>query len=400
MRWVRLSAAASGLLIASLLAGTASAQVRSSPTLREANSDASIYPVRSALTSTRVKEQPPETVVSGDPVPADYVAGDGPYSGNFCDDVWGCCCCCCEAGVYAGAEATFLWLLDEPTQKVVLQDLVTNQFTVCESDPGLGSGFRTWAGLHCCGWGFRATWWHFDGDNAETEPSVPVKVPTSVSAFDMDLDVVDVELTQKMCLRCWRIYSSFGGRYASLQRTSTVAGFGTVGNGVDLAGIALGTHEVEGSGFTFSVGGARPVGCCCGWNVFWNFRGSLLWADTTAYALTDANAVTIQGIGQASAHSRDEAFAGSDKEEIFIAEVQAGLLYEHCLCCLPACVFFRAAVEYQYWNTGDLTAQTGSFAFLQGGPNPPFGGRVDATANAHDGDLNLLGVSVAAGLCY
>lgn len=406
MRWVRLSAAASGLLIASLFAGAAPAQDRSaqpSPTLLEANSGPTIYPVKSVLTSSTAPPQEPqpvpETVVKGDPV-MEYPQGEFRHTGNFGDDVWDCCCCCCESGLFGGVEATFLAPLNEPTQTVVLQDQVTNESHVCESDAGLGLGVRTWLGLQRCGWGFRGTFWHFEGDHTEVEPSVPVKTPTCVSAFNLDLDVLDIEVTQKMCFHCWQVYTSFGGRYAHLERSSTVVGFGTLGNNVDLVGLAIGANELEGCGFTFAIGAEKPLGCCfCGWNLFWNFRGSCLRADTKAYALTDANAVTIQPIGQASAHSRDEAFAGKEAQDVFIAEFQAGLQYERCLCCVPATLFFRAVLEYQHWQTGDVTAQTGSFAFLAGGP-PAFGGRVDASANGHDGDLTLFGVSVSAGLTY
>jgi hypothetical protein len=56
-------------------------------------------------------------------------------------------------------------------------------------------------------------------------------------------------------------------------------------------------------------------------------------------------------------------------------------------------------VEYQHWDTGNVLAQSNSFAFLRGGA-PPFGARVDASAIAHDGDLDLLGFVLGAGLCY
>src|SRR5262249_33426031 len=146
--------------------------------VREGNGEATIQPVKSALVgSTPRKEPAASPAANGDSMPENS-ARDFCHTGNFGDDVWNCCACCCESGLFGGAEATFLAPLDEPKQRVVLQDLVTGQTHSCESDSGLGCGVRTWLGLQRCGWGFRATFWHFEADNVKTEPSVPIKSPT------------------------------------------------------------------------------------------------------------------------------------------------------------------------------------------------------------------------------
>jgi hypothetical protein len=84
---------------------------------------------------------------------------------------------------------------------------------------------------------------------------------------------------------------------------------------------------------------------------------------------------------------------------VFISEIQLGVQYERCLRCFPTKLFFRAALEFQHWTTGDTSAWSDSFAFLHDGPDE-FGGRVDASADAHDGDLDLLGFAIAFGLTY
>ena len=118
-----------------------------------------------------------------------------------------------------------------------------------------------------------------------------------------------------------------------------------------------------------------------------------------AGTLTEANAVITSPVVGA-ANSRDIALACDDgSDEVCISEFQVGLQYERCLACVAANLFCRVALEYQYWDTGDLYATSSSYAFLQGG-YPEFAGRVDASADAHDGDLDLIGLALRVGLDY
>jgi hypothetical protein len=336
----------------------------------------------------------------------EYVAADGgpsPFVEEDSSPLWcevqGACYSSCQAGFFFGVEGTFLAPIGEPDQTVILTDLTTGQAYTGSVNPGFGAGVRTWAGLHHCGRGIRFQYWHFGNDAIYVDPAVPIAGdPAFSGAFYLRADTIDVELVQSFpCFCGWRLDGSFGGRYAKLERNGTIVGYGTVGNDVDLYGLAMGANEIEGSGFTFSLRGRKPIGCS-GWHRFWSYRGSLLWADSTASALTEANATTQDPA--AAANSRDQAFAVRDgTENVYISEIQLGVQYEHCLCCLPATVFLRAAFEYQHWNTGSVSARSNSYAFLQGGP-PEFGGRVDASSRAHDGDLNLIGFALAAGLTY
>jgi hypothetical protein len=215
------------------------------------------------------------------------------------------------------------------------------------------------------------------------------------------MQVYDVELTQRMCWHDCRVYASFGARYANIERNKTIVGYGDVGD-VSVTGLAMGANEMNGCGVTYSLAGVTPMRqCCmpCGWYWYYGVRGSTLWADTSASALTDATAVVNSDNITATANSRDKAFAAGDDMCLYAAEVFAGVQYEQCLCCIPASLFFRAGFEYQHWETGDVRAQSSSFAFLAGGP-PVFGGRVDAFSRAHDGDLDLIGFAIAAGLTY
>jgi hypothetical protein len=222
---------------------------------------------------------------------------------------------------------------------------------------------------------------------------------------------LDIELIQRFPCLTWKIDTSFGARWARLEREGTVVGFGDVGNGVSLTGLATGSNLIEGMGFTASIGSnvpliSHPCGCVgecqcppCHWFWFWNFRGSVLWSDGKAFALTEATAVT-KNAAAGFATSRDSAFVGEDlSQTVSIAGLQLGVEYQRCLTCLPATCFIRGGFEYQHWDTGDMLAQSDSFALLVGG-DPQFGGGVDARARAHDGNLDLLGFFVGAGLTY
>ncbi len=370
---------------------------------------------------------PPAAPVRGDIGYQGVASGVGaPAPNEVWGNVWGACYGCCKSGVIGGVEGTFLAPIGEPSQSVTLTNLLNNNVFRGQSNPGLGAGVRAWLGFqHLNGWGYKVRYWHFGNNAMDLNPVVPVSTPAFYENFFLESDIVDVELTQKFCIGCWKVDTSFGGRWARLQRNSSVVGFANLGN-VNLYGLATGANAIEGAGFTFSLGGRRrvdwclpfavpgchgaacdvnnPLACCkpkgC-WHVFWKMRGSLLWADSTAWALTETTAAIIPPVGAAVANSRNSAFATKDhSENVFIAEAQLGLQYERCLTCLPATFFFRAAAEYQHWETGNVMASANSFAFLQGGGPPAFGGRADAAANAHDGDLDLVGFVLGAGITY
>ena len=329
-----------------------------------------------------------------------YIGNEIPVAGNW-GDVCGSFLCCPEKCSYfeVGAEGTFLAPISEPRQRVILTDLVTNQQFIGESNPGFGSGIRTWVGFQSKGWGYRARYWHFGNDLVVTQPVTPQgDQPGFIETYGLRGNTLDLETTQRFVFCRQTVHTSFGARWASLTRSAAVAGFGTLGNGVDLSGLAFGANELEGIGLTTSIGASRPLACKCGWTAFWNLRGSILWADSVVTTLADATAATSAPVAVAT--SRNKASASADhSQNVFIADVQIGLEYEKCLTCMPATFFFRTGFEFQHWETGNLLSRSNSFAFLQGGP-PAFGGRVDAQADAHDGDLSLIGFFVGGGLRF
>jgi hypothetical protein len=343
----------------------------------------------------------------GEPTPSEgdvTVVEEGFDSLDQPNHLWGdvrnLCGSCCQSGLYMGVEGLYLAPFDEPEQRVTFTDLVTSGSHSGASNPSLGTGVRTWIGMQDCGRGFRISYTHFGNENIEPIPSVPINgQPSFLETYYLNTDTVDVELTHSFDFCTSEYEASLGARYASLERNSTTVGYGTVGD-VNLLGVAMGANEIEGAGFTGMLSGRKPLGCNCGWHAFWRYRGSLLWADSTASVLTEGNAVIKAPIGAAAANSQDRASASKDHDEtVFISELQLGVQFCQPLCCSPALFFFRVAVEYQLWRTGDVFAESNSFASLAGGP-PLFGGQVDATSKAHDGGLDMFGLVIGTGITF
>jgi hypothetical protein len=321
-------------------------------------------------------------------------------SNHLWTDVGNLCGSCCKSGLFVGVEGLYLAPFDEPEQRVTFSDLVSGDSYSGSSNPSLGTGVRGWIGMQNCGRGFRISYTHFGNENIKPIPSVPVNgQPSFLETYYLNSSSLDVELIHAFQFCTHEYAASLGARYASMERNGTTVGYGTVGD-VNLLGVAMGANKIEGAGFTGMLGARKPIGCNRGWYAFWRYRGSLLWADSTVSVLTEGNAVIKAPIGAAAANSQDRASASKDQDEnVFISEVQLGVQYCKPLCCSPARFFFRAAVEYQLWRTGDIFAESNSFASLAGDP-PLFGGQVDATSNGHDGGLDMFGVVIGAGITF
>ncbi|MDA7979070.1 MAG: hypothetical protein MPJ50_09925 [Pirellulales bacterium] len=384
MRCVKLFAIANGILLAGLLSANAVAE----------------EPFRAPATPSSYFQDPPA------PAPVVDGGNTGPQTAGqqVYGDFISACNTCVGCGFYGGVESTNLVAFSEPDQQVVLTDLLTGQQFTGTSSPGLGTGVRTWVGIQRCGWGTRATYWHFEEDTVNVDPIAANFAAPAFTQFNeiyhLNMDVVDLEFTQEIACNCWTFNSSIGGRYADIEREAKVVGIGRLGGGTDLLGLAVGSNEIEGAGITFSIGASRPLYHRCGWNFFWNYRGSYLYTDYSASSLTQADAFRTAPMVNATAIARNAAFAAANNDEgVYVSEAQIGLQYERQLCCVPALFFCKIAVEYQHWDTGDAFAQSTSFAQVQGVPGP-YGARVDSTSVAHDGDLDLIGFTIGSGFTY
>lgn len=327
-----------------------------------------------------------------------------------------------DSGVYGGASVSFIAPLREPRQQVALQDLTTGQIWFQDTSTGVGTGARMWLGIMPESQGFRAQVFTLAIDDVTLQPTVPLMAkPAFSSVSHADIDAFDLEYTQIFGVGAHCIESSLGVRFADVSVQANTVGYGDVGNGVSLYGLSMAACEMQGVGFTGSIGGHISLldivahsyekkdksagqpdnfpNWLAGWGLFYLVRGSVLWSETSVGVLTDANAVT-QGSISGSAFSRNKATVNDDTQSVTgNFELNFGLEYERCLARLPSTLIFRAGFEYQRWSLGDLAANSNSAAFLVGGQDP-FGGAVTATADRFDNYLDLFGIMVSVGLTY
>lgn len=344
----------------------------------------------------------------------EMVDGGGCRLAPLWQNMHGFACMCCTSGLEAGVEFTMLAPVCENFPEVTFTNLVSGQSWETEGASGLGTGVRTWLGFqNPNGVGARVTYWTLGSMVNCPDPIVPTPLkPVMEDNYYLNAQTLDVELLTNFCFCGSELEIGLGACYAAMRRNTTALGYGEVGDlsaMTTLYGLAAAADEIEGMGVTASIGGRVPVWqkicdpcnpcpqATCG--IFWNARGSVLWADTSAFVRTEAHAYTKSLGAPASSFSRDTAFACSESDAIGIFGMQIGVDYERCLACVPAKFFARTALESQYWGAGTVSATSESYAYLKGAP-PLFGGRADAAATAQAGDLGLLGVSVGLGLTY
>lgn len=305
-----------------------------------------------------------------------------------------------QATGYFGAETTHLWAIDEPTQQLFLTDTVTGQVFPGYSDAGLGHGVRTWVGVENENTGARVRYWYFSEENIDNNPFVPGSIGSAlIETHNLESQTLDIEMTQKFRLRRSHLNTSFGARYARLERNAAVTGFATLGNDlVDVSGVAMGANKLDALGFTGSIGGERQLfrragrGNQNGVAFFWNFRGSVLRGDALASAFTEASASTRPPAAPDSDSAQDFFSLMSTDDTFQIYDFQAGLTYDWSSGWCPGIWSMRLGVEYQHWETGDLFAPSVSSALVDGVAGAtPFGGSADGITNAEDGDLDLIG---------
>jgi hypothetical protein len=357
-------------------------------------------------TSTPAVEPPVEGM--------EVVDGGVCHLGSVCQNLRGFACMCCASGLEAGVELTLLAPVCESFPDVAFTDLASGQSWVTDGSSGLGAGVRTWVGFqNPNGFGARVTYWDLGSMVSCPDPVVPTPLkPAMADNYYLNAQTLDVELLTNFCFCGSELEIGLGACYAAMRRNQTALGYGEVGDFpamTTLYGLAASADEIEGMGVTASIGGRVPVWqticdpcnpcpqATCG--IFWNARGSVLWADTSAFVRTETHAYTKALGAPASSYSRDTAFACSENDAIGIFGMQIGIDYQRCLTCVPARFFARTALESQYWGAGSVSATSESYAYLKGAP-PLFGGRSDAAATAQSGDLALLGISLGCGLTY
>jgi hypothetical protein len=320
-------------------------------------------------------------------------------NGTGCDDCNDCTDWDCQTagGFYAGVEATLLWadINGSPSQVGTFDPfgapVSVHSSAYSDVGDGMTASPRLWLGYQGSGcWGVVGRYFDYRSTAMTLDPFAgPLDTLGLMSNNKLRAYNMDIEATRLFDRGCWSGNVSLGVRHASLNSTSSISSNSVVGTDL-VSGIAMTDRQFNGTGLTFGFLGRRPIGCS-GANFFINARGSMLWGNSAASAEAATSILTPLG----AASDFQFAAAGNDEGELFIGEIQAGVEWEYELQCAPATAFLRLAGEFQYWE-GDhgLNASAVSTSFAVPGAT------VVSAATAGDQQLDLFGVSLAAGISY
>jgi hypothetical protein len=312
------------------------------------------------------------------------------------------------ARFFFGSQFTFLAPTSESEQRVSLTNLKTSGVYQESLETGLSGGTRFWAGIRSGNSGVVATGWLLRSETVDLPSDVRGKDEWGfTNAYDLDAATVDIELFQSFCFFNSELRATFGGRYAEMARTGLVNGFGDIGD-TSVSGLAHGATELTGWGITTSFGGRTQMGflrhfrgeylhCYNPWFFVWNVRGSVLDAQVTASALTEAR-VSNNAKMPAIASSTDGSY-GTWEGMVAIGGIQIGTEYRRPVHWCHGLFSVSTGFEGQYWQTGDVMAQSKSHAYLMSSA-PLFGSRVESISDVNSDDLGLAGAYLRVGLEY
>jgi len=310
----------------------------------------------------------------------------------------------------AGTEATFL-APDLNTGSVSYR--IQDQFSTPELDETFGSedididdfyvAPRLWLGIQRGCSGIVARYWHMQAAEATFDPFTftPPGPPLDFGYFmqnRFEAYTIDLEGSRNFCFHDTKNTFTFGARYASLSHDAVLSADALINDGAGgtgvLSGNARSNRRAYGTGITTSLSGRKPLFCNSCIHLFYGLRGSVVWGKISNSVETDTIEIT-QG---ASAGSYNGAVSLVD-DAMFIGEAQLGFEMDYRVICFPADAFFRVALEYQYWDANEGSAQASSFAGF-GGPSPAAFSQGQAFADANGLTLDLIGLSIGTGFTW
>ena len=299
---------------------------------------------------------------------------------------------CCGPKWVFGAEAVWLAPIRgdrDLTFQTARSDVAVDQFYPDAKADGLVATPRVWLGIQGEKWGLVTRYWRMEEG---TSIYTPGNAFSSYIASDcFKAETFDIELTRRACLRGWDTVVSGGLRYAELDQRTNLSVVDALAETDILSGSAYVRNHFGGVGFTGALQGIKPINDC-GLNLFYVARGS--WLVNGADAVNTVETSATYGGGSGFATSRNGAATTGCDGNLFIGELQLGTQWNFALCERCNDAFFRIALEYQYWDTGD----TGSAASI----STASGGATSAAAEALSGNthLSLVGFLLGAGFNY
>jgi hypothetical protein len=351
-----------------------------------------------------------------EPIPTarDSSGNEFAASGDCCYD--DCACCPPQPCLFwvGGVEATFL-VPDLNRQNATfgterIDDEGSEWFSKQSEDiDSMYISPRIWLGVQGCRWGANLRYWHLRASEGSYDPSIggfgtwddyDCGKPDVgfFSCSSLDAYTVDLELTRRFCLNdCW-MQAAIGVRHAELWNDDGITGLALTDEGL-LNGFSRANRNSRGTGILLGLYGRKPLFPCSCVSWFYNARWSALWGSTQTSVETFASVQSTDPDYVASAASVNGAYTTVD-DTMFIGEIQLGLEWDYCLCCLPANAFFRVAVEYQRWDGGQGFSASNSFAGITEMSDVDPTSIVSTSAISDEPQLDLLGFTIGTGLTW
>ena len=323
-----------------------------------------------------------------------------------------------DSGLVAATESTFLSASTLGTTKVITTDLLSNETDSREVEGGFGFGQRIILGLQSNVFGLEVIYWNFADESFDSgDWKNGSHTPQFGLGRRLDIETLDLGITQRFCLSGCRIKTALGLRmleFGASEQAHAMRSYHQ--NVIEVSSAAMLKRDVDAIGPTLAIAGkhsAWPRGCNCGstcrtdcfaihqryrCKVYWDTRISWLWADQSTSAMSEAVAATATLDNPAVARSQDSAITTTNESELQMHfGLQAGIEVCRRMGCRSNCVL-RCGLEYQYFEIGrDYTASTSS-AFLTDGSE--FGAQTAALAENSSTDLHMFGVTFLAGVNY
>ncbi|MGB0599967.1 MAG: BON domain-containing protein [Rubripirellula sp.] len=221
------------------------------------------------------------------------------------------CSCCAQEELTFGTEGTYLGVIGEGNNQLVIIDDLTGETAVSDSQIGFAAGQRFWLGVQDSGVGIVGKYWLLGSRLIDaTFAYVPPSDIAFQSNYMLDLQVFDLLYFHEFCCNGCTLRASLGGRYADLDRAITLTASGKSG-GIFINGNTRSNYDSDGFGGVAILAGSTPI-CWLGakransnWSFFWEFAGSILQTNAEVQGRSAVNAFHSNGSSEFS-NSVDE----------------------------------------------------------------------------------------------
>jgi hypothetical protein len=220
------------------------------------------------------------------------------------------------------------------------------------------TGNRGWIGVvGARGLGIRGRYFEYD---AETLDSDFITVDTDGNTFEavyvgtlLDLEAIDIELTQNGCFCGWNTVAALGARYGHIEYDFAGHQWDVEDDSDSDVDAELIHRQFNGVGVTGGLEGRKAIRCGSQLAMYWSARGSAVFGTNEAYNLD----IDVDADVDGSVNVELDEDSESEEETLLIGEFQAGFDVSRPIACIRSRVVARVGFEYQVWsldNVADL----------------------------------------------